>query len=481
MSVYDQYETVIGLETHVQLSTRSKAFCTDAVGFGGTPNTRVSPVSLGEPGTLPRLNAAQVTAAVQLGLALGCRINECSFFDRKNYSYVDLPKGFQTTQEAEPICTGGAVQLPADVGGRTIRLHHIHMEEDAGKSIHDQHPAHSLVDLNRAGTPLLEIVTEPDFRSAEEVEAFMHTMRHLVRWLGISDANMERGNLRCDCNVSVRRPGAPFGTRCEVKNMNSMKFARRAIAFERQRQIDLLEAGGEVQQSTLHFDPATGRTSPLRSKEDAHDYRYFPEPDLPPVNLSSGRIAAIRRAMPVLPEVVRQQLATDYQLSTYDVVQLTEDRATAAYAIALMEAGGAPKAVANLVINKLKPHWQNTDSTPDTLPVATSHWIAFLALIEQNKISSSTAYQQLFPLLLEHPEDDPLTLAQHHDLLQSDDQDELRTLAKAVLADFPEKVKVYRNGKKGLIGFFMGELMKRSRGKAAPQAAKALLSALLDN
>ena len=476
---YDQYETVIGLEAHVQLNTRAKAFCADEVVFGAPPNTRVSPVSLGEPGTLPRLNAAAVDAALTLGLALGCTINPCSYFDRKNYSYVDLPKGFQTTQDAQPICLGGTVTLPENAGGRSIRLHHIHLEEDAGKSIHDQHPTHSLVDLNRAGTPLLELVTEPDFRSGEEVEAFMHTLRHLVRWLGISDANMERGNLRCDCNVSVRRPGAPYGTRCEVKNMNSMKFARRAIAFERKRQIDLLESGGTVVQSTLQFDPATGRTSPLRGKEDAHDYRYFPEPDLPPVILSPARIEAARAALPELPGALRERLAANHDLSAYHIAQLTDDRPVARYFLALVQAGADAKAAANLLINKLKPYWQSNRIAPADTPVPPGAWVVFLGLIQQNKISNSVAYQQLWDLLLKNPDTPPLELATTHALLQREDSGALRTLAETVLAAHPDKVAAYRKGKRGLIGFFMGELMKRAKGQAPPAKAKQVLGELL--
>ncbi|RMF29385.1 MAG: Asp-tRNA(Asn)/Glu-tRNA(Gln) amidotransferase subunit GatB, partial [Bacteroidetes bacterium] len=270
MNPKERYETVVGLEVHVQLHTRSKAFCGDDASFGASPNTQVSPISLGHPGTLPRLNARQVEYAVRLGLALGCEINLRSRFDRKHYFYTDLPKGYQITQDAEPICQGGALPIRTPKGWKPVRIHHIHMEEDAGKSIHDQDPQYSLIDLNRAGVPLLEVVTEPDLRSPEEVEAFMSAMRQLVRWLGISDGNMQEGSLRCDVNVSVRRRGTEaLGARCEVKNLNSMRFARKAIEYEVRRQIALLEKGLRVEQTTLHFDPRTGRTSPLRDKEDA--------------------------------------------------------------------------------------------------------------------------------------------------------------------------------------------------------------------
>ena len=302
MHPYEQYELVIGLEVHVQLSTRSKAFSADENAFGAEPNTQVDPVSLGHPGALPRYNRAQVESAVRLGLALGSQIARRQSFDRKHYFYTDLPKGYQITQDREPVCVGG--RLPIRIGERwqEVRIHHIHMEEDAGKSLHDRSESYSLIDLNRAGVPLLEVVSEPDLRSPEEVDAFMSAMRQLVRYLGISDGNMEEGSLRCDCNVSVRKRGSDqLGTRCEIKNLNSMRYARRAIEFESRRQIDLLEQGGQVVQQTLHFDPATGVTSPLRSKEDAHDYRYFSEPDLPPIELSDEFVDELRRASPTLP------------------------------------------------------------------------------------------------------------------------------------------------------------------------------------
>ncbi|TNE58945.1 MAG: Asp-tRNA(Asn)/Glu-tRNA(Gln) amidotransferase subunit GatB, partial [Bacteroidetes bacterium] len=292
------YETVIGLEVHVQLATRSKMFSTDNAAFGGAPNTHTSAISLAHPGTLPRLNKTAVEYAVRLGLALGCTINQVSTFDRKNYFYADLPKGYQITQNEKPVCTGGQVvfNTPATFGSEepasgqvTVRLHHIHLEEDAGKSLHDQDPEYSRIDLNRAGVPLLEIVSEPDLRSPEEAAAFMETIRKLVRWLGISDGNMEEGSLRCDVNISVRKKGATrLGTRCEIKNINSMRFARRAIEFETDRQIGILEQGGSVEQETRGFNPENGTTYPLREKEEAHDYRYFPEPDLPPVVITNN-------------------------------------------------------------------------------------------------------------------------------------------------------------------------------------------------
>ena len=348
MSIYDQYETVIGLEIHLQLATRSKAFCGDDTTFGGEPNTHVSAISLGHPGTLPKLNKTQVEYATRLGLALNCKINQRNCFDRKNYFYLDLPKGYQITQDKHPVCIGGGLEIRLGGEKKYIRLHHIHMEEDAGKSIHDVDPKHSLIDLNRAGTPLLEIVTEPDLRSGEEVDAFMTAMRQLARYLEISDGNMQEGSMRCDVNVSVRKKGETiFGERCEVKNVNSMKYARQAIAYESQRQIDLIENGGTVTRETLNFNPTTGITTPMRDKEDAHDYRYFPDPDLPPVILSPTFIDEVKNRLPKLPNELFTEFTSKYGLSEYEAELLTTEKNTALYFSEL--AGHTPhyKAAAN--------------------------------------------------------------------------------------------------------------------------------------
>lgn len=475
-TVYEQYETVIGLEIHVQLATRSKAFCADDAGFGGAPNTHVSAISLGHPGTLPRLNKQQVAYAIRLGLALGSRINNTSYFDRKNYFYADLPKGYQITQDRQPICIGGALEIKVGDAKKTVRLHHIHMEEDAGKSMHDQDPRHSLIDLNRAGVPLLEIVSEPDLRSAEEVDAYMTAMRQLVRYLGISDGNMEEGSMRCDCNVSVRKKGATaLGERCEIKNLNSMRYARRAIDYEVKRQIDLLEAGGRVKQQTLNFDPETGVTSPLREKEDAHDYRYFPEPDLPPVTFTADYLDQIRQAMPALPWERRQQLTTAYQLPEYDTELLTEERATVEFFVGLAEHTSNAKAAANLIINKILP-WCNENKTAlEDFPLNFETIAAFIALIDEGKVSNTTAYQRLFPELIDRPDKPPLALAQELQLVQTADTGALEAWVDQVIAANPDKVKAYKSGKKGLLGFFMGEVMRLSKGKAEPKSTSALL------
>lgn len=476
------YETVIGLEIHVQLATRSKAFCADDAAFGGAPNTHISAVSLAHPGTLPRLNRQAVEYAVRLGLALDCRINPHSTFDRKNYFYADLPKGFQTTQQNNPICIGGHLSLNG--GASNIRIHHIHLEEDAGKSMHDQDPADSLIDLNRAGVPLLEIVTEPDLRSAAEVAAFMSEMRRLVRWLGVSDGNMEEGSLRCDVNISVRKQGAEkLGQRCEVKNVNSMRFARRAIEFEVNRQIEILESGGKIEQETRGFDATSGSTYSLREKEEAHDYRYFPEPDLPPVVISNAQLQRIQSEMPPLPRVLETDFQSRFGLPAADAELLTQERDTAVYFLQMADPAqegnhrlpSTIRQISNLLINKLLPWSAETGLPLGDCPVPADAWIEFINLIESGQISASGAYQRLFPALLERPGHHPALLATELNLLQSDDLDFLEKLADEVLARFPEKVAEYKKGKKGLIGFFMGELMKASKGKAEPKSATRLL------
>ena len=490
-----QYETVIGLEAHVQLGTESKAFCSDSTKFGGEPNTQTSVVSLAHPGTLPRMNKKQIEYAVRLGMALGCRINERNAFDRKNYFYADLPKGYQITQDKHPICIGGAINIKITEGVKLVRLHHIHMEEDAGKSIHDQNPTATLIDLNRSGTPLLEIVTEPDLRSGEEVDAFMSAVRHLVRWLDVSDGNMEEGSLRCDVNISIRPVGqVEFGTRCEVKNVNSMRFARKAIEFETKRQIALVESGGKVEQNTLNFDPATGVTTPLRSKENAHDYRYFPDPDLPPIILSPAFLERIRSEIPQLPNDARAELRETFGLPEYDTLLLTEERAIYMYfkkfaaQTAPSREGGAGsqyKAVSNLIINKILPTANELKIELTDFPLSINELANFLNLIETGKISNTAAYQTLFPELLTQKTTQNVVinvaeLAEKLNLFQNSDTDFLAKIIAEVMAENALKVAEYRKGKKGLLGFFVGEVMKRSKGKADPKVTNQLVVKALE-
>lgn len=473
------YETVIGLEVHVQLATQSKAFCADSAKFGGNPNTHIGIVSLAMPGALPRANTQQIAYAVRLGMALGCKINKINYFDRKNYFYADLPKGYQITQDRQPICVGGGLEIVVKGKKKFIQLHHIHMEEDAGKSIHDQNPRYSLIDLNRAGVPLLEIVTMPDLRSGDEVDAFITAMRHLVRWLGISDGNMEEGSLRCDVNISIRPEGSTqFGTRCEVKNVNSMRFARRAIEYEQKRQQKVLENGGKVEQLTLNFNPETGVTTPIRDKENAHDYRYFPDPDLPPLVLSDEYLSEIRQNLPALPQSVRQELEEKYHLTQEDARILTEDRHTASFGLALLASVAPPqyKLAGNFLVQKLLPFLHEKGLQIKDFPIEINNLQIFLTLISENKISLSVAFQKLFPALFASPNILANELATQMNLLQTDDNHFLENVVKEVLTKNPEKVKEYKKGKKGLIGFFMGEVMKASKGKAEPKSTQALIT-----
>ncbi|WP_116124769.1 Asp-tRNA(Asn)/Glu-tRNA(Gln) amidotransferase subunit GatB [Lewinella sp. IMCC34183] len=468
------YETVIGLETHVQLATESKAFCADRNAFGADPNHQVSELSLGYPGTLPFLNERQVEFAVKLGLALGCQISRRSTFDRKNYFYADLPKGYQITQDEHPICIGGHLPIRLDgATGRSIKLHHIHMEEDAGKSIHAAGDPHSQVDLNRAGTPLLEIVTEPDLRSAEEVDAFMSGMRQLVRWLGISDGNMEEGSLRCDVNISVRPEGsAEYGTRCEIKNMNSMRFARRAIAYEVDRQIALVEDGQEVTQQTRQFDPESGTTSALRDKENAHDYRYFPDPDLPPVVLTEDYITQLRESLGILPwEAYKELVALGVEAD--EAALIGEDRQRFETFRRYAAVSPAPAELAKLWVNRVLPNTR--DAEPALAP---DQFSALQGLIRDGKVSAANAASRLLPDLLERP-GDPAGRAEQLGLIQNTDSGFLESIAREVVTANPDKVAAYRKGKKGLIGFFMGEVMKKSKGSAEPKETQSLLREML--
>ena len=473
--VAENYEVVIGLEVHVQLATKSKAFCSDSTAFGGSPNTHVSPISLGHPGTLPRINERQVQFAVELGLALGCEINRVNRFDRKNYFYADLPKGYQITQDAEPICIGGQLG--------PIRLHHIHMEEDAGKSMHSEEGPFSVIDLNRAGVPLLEIVTEPDFRSAEEVETFMLDMRRMVRYLGVSDGNMEQGSMRCDCNVSVRKKGdLKLGERCEIKNLNSMRYAKKAIEYEFNRQVQLIENGESVVRQTLHFDPQSGVTTPIRDKEDANDYRYFPDPDLCDILISEDFLDHIEANMPLLPEQMRNRLIQEYHLSEYDANLISEDPEVAHYYLSLVSDIGDFKALSKLLINKIIPYCNESKFSISNFPLGPQIIAEFLELIQKGIVSNSAAYQFLFSELLERVNDgiSPALLAKELNLIQESDEDLLEGVVTKLLDTYPDKVKAYKNGKKGLIGFFMGEVMKETKGKADPKKTSQMFKLHLD-
>lgn len=471
------FEPVIGLEVHVQLNTKSKLFCADKVIFGDAPNADTSIVSLGLPGSLPVLNRKCIDHAITLGLAVNSSIANHVFFARKNYFYSDLPKGYQITQNYEPICQGGHIHIRLDDGSsRDIRLHHIHIEEDAGKSIHDQTPDSTLIDLNRAGVPLLEIVSEPDLRSADEAYHYLAEIRRLVRYLEISDGNMEEASLRCDANVSVRPAGSKtLGTRTEIKNLNSLNFVRKAIEQEIHRQIGVIRNGGEIKQQTLSFDPSSGTSVPMRSKEEAHDYRYFPEPDLPPVNITKEHINELQKKLPPLPEMLYLKFTNEYGLSEYDAALLSEDKNTALYFDRLATIVSNRKAAANWVIGPVRSWLTSTGSDISHLKISPETLAKLIDLVDKEVLNFTIASQQVFSLLEQTGSNDPRDLAEEHSLLQDNNKQLLQKLIAELILQNQEKAEQYRKGKKGLLSFFMGEVMKATRGKANPKVCQELL------
>ncbi|MBK9193946.1 MAG: Asp-tRNA(Asn)/Glu-tRNA(Gln) amidotransferase subunit GatB [Flavobacteriales bacterium] len=486
----EEWDLVVGLEVHAQLMTESKAYSSDANAYGDHPNTNISAITLGLPGTLPVMNRKSIELAVRMGLACGSRIAPWMHFARKNYFYPDLPKGYQITQDTTPICAGGTIMIPVTsnageaVGDRTekpIRLVRIHLEEDAGKSIHDVDPFNTLVDLNRAGVPLIEIVSEPDIRSSQEAYDYLVEVRRMVRYLDICDGNMEEGSLRCDANISVKRKGTEkLGMRCEVKNLNSFKNVQRAIEHEAQRQSEILAAGGVIEQQTRTFDAVKGTTAALRSKEQAHDYRYFPEPDLQPVTVSETARERIRAAMPPLPRELRAKYTGTLGLSAYDANVLTDDKATALYYEAVIANTDNHKAAANWVTGEVRS-WINERGLEMTdFPVSPEKLAGLIALIDSGAISHSGASQKLLPLMVAQPNSDAATLAKQHDLLQDAGEDVIALAVKDAMTRYPEKVAAYRSGNKSLLGLFMGEVMKASKGKADPRKANELVKQLLE-
>jgi aspartyl-tRNA(Asn)/glutamyl-tRNA(Gln) amidotransferase subunit B len=484
-----KYEPVIGLEIHVQLNTASKAYASDATSYGEEPNSKVSPVTLGHPGTLPMFNAGVLQSAVKLGLACNCTIREVNEFARKNYFYADLPKGYQITQDKTPICNGGYLEIKdAEGKEKKLNLTRIHMEEDSGKSSHDIDPFNTLIDLNRAGTPLLEIVSEPEFKDGTEAYNYLNEMRKLVRYLDISDGNMEEGSLRCDVNISVKPKGRKkFGTKVEVKNLNSFRNVQKSIDFEIKRQVALIEEGGKVTQQTRTFDASTGKTQVLRAKEDAHDYRYFNEPDLQPILVREDYIQEIKSKLPALPKA----LFAKYQklgLNEYDAQLLTESKEVAAYYEAIIEHTKNYKAAANWIMGSIKSYLNDKAISITSFPLKPKVIAQLQDLVDAGKVSNSAASGDLFKALIEQAEKtqenektlSPAKFAQKLNLIQESNADELMTFVKAALAKYPDKVESYRNGKKGVQGLFMGEVMKLSKGKADPKVASKLVTQELE-
>lgn len=480
MDYQEKYQAVIGLEIHAQLATKSKLFSGDSTAFGNTPNTQVSPISLAFPGSLPRLNKEAVEMAVKMGLACNCTIAEESFFARKNYFYPDLPKGYQISQHTHPICIGGQVLIKTSEGQRNVQLNRIHLEEDAGKSIHDVLASHSCIDLNRAGTPLIEIVTEPDLYSAEEAWQYVTEIRKLVRWIGVCDGNMEEGSLRCDANISVKLKGAEkLGTKVEVKNLNSIRNIKKAIEFEINRIINELEAGNKIVQETRSYDADKDITFSLRDKEEANDYRYFPDPDLPPIILTKEKIASIKNSLPLLPNEWLAILQNTYQLNEYDASQLCEEKLIAEFFEATAQFCQQYKMIANWILGPIKQLLNEQQKSINELGLSAKSLADTIQLIESGKINFSAAASKLLPALLNN-EKDPLDLATTLNLLQTSDSGELEEWVNKAIEMMPDKVQAYQKGKKGLIGLFVGEVKKMSKGKADPKIVTQLLEQKLN-
>ncbi|WP_236652872.1 Asp-tRNA(Asn)/Glu-tRNA(Gln) amidotransferase subunit GatB [Chitinophaga vietnamensis] len=476
---YSKYEMVVGLEVHAQLLTESKLFCSDSAAFGGAPNTHISPITLAHPGTLPKMNRKAAEYAIKLGLACHCEIEKDNYFARKNYFYPDLPKGYQVSQHTAPICKGGYVSIVTDTGSRQVQLNRIHLEEDAGKLLHDQDPANSYVDYNRAGVPLVEIVSEPDIFSSEEAYAYLTELRRLVRYLGVCDGNMEEGSMRCDANISIRLKGSTtLGTKVEVKNMNSIRNVKRAIDNEVKRQVEVLESGGTLVQETRSFDAATGSSFSLRSKEEANDYRYFPEPDLAPFKFTDEFIAAIKATLPALPEELIHKYTHEYGLPEYDARVICDDKATADYFEAATQLTTHYKAAANWMLGPVKS-WLNEQSKEITaFPVTPERLVALINLVDSGKVSFSIASSRILPEMITSP-GDPLEIATRLNLLQDHNADNISPIIDEVLAKYPDKVAAFKGGKKGLMALFVGEVMKLSKGKADPRLTNELLAAKL--
>jgi aspartyl-tRNA(Asn)/glutamyl-tRNA(Gln) amidotransferase subunit B len=473
------YQAVIGLEIHAQLATESKLFCGDATSFGANPNTHVSPITLGHPGSLPKVNAKAVEYAIKMGLACNSTIAKENYFARKNYFYADLPKGYQISQHTTPICEGGQVLIQSSEGEKSIVLNRIHLEEDAGKSIHDMDPANSYIDLNRAGTPLIEIVTEPCIHSAEDAFLYVTEVRKLVRWLGICDGNMEEGSLRCDANISIRLKGdAQLGTRVEVKNLNSIRNIKKAIEYEIDRLIALVEHGETIIQQTRSFDASNDTTFSIRDKEDANDYRYFPDPDLAPFSLSDEYIHSIKEGLPTLPNQLKKEWSSKFGLSPYDVDQLCENKQEADFYLAWTTHTTLYKAAANWIIGPIRAYLNEEHKTYADLAPLIPELSELIGMVDEHLLSFSVATDKVFKAIVLTPQS-PLEYAKEHQLIQNSNEEELTSWIHTVLNNHPDKVDAYKKGNRGLIGVFIGEVKKISQGKADPQKTTKLLETIL--
>lgn len=478
----DKYELVVGLEVHAQLQTISKLFCTDSTSFGAEPNTQVSPVSLAHPGTLPKMNSKAIELAVKLGLALNCSIERNNYFARKNYFYPDLPKGYQVSQHTAPVCKGGYVSIISADTQKNIQLNRIHLEEDAGKSLHDIDPDYTCIDLNRAGIPLLEIVTEPCIHSAADAFYFLTELRKTVRWLSVCDGNMEEGSMRCDANISIRLKGeTSLGKRVEVKNLNSIRNVKKAIEIEQERLIALAENNEPVIQETRSFDADRQITFSLRSKEDADDYRYFPEPDLPPFSISDTYIESVRNNMPVLPEQLKDKFMNEYALPVYDASIICNDKEDADFFEHLAKLTTNKKAAANWLLGPLKSYCNENNITINNFPLNVGSIASLIDLTESGQVNFNNASTKIMQELIRNPSSSAAAVAVSLNLVQEKNEASIETWVDEVLASMPDKVKEFKSGKKGLIGLFAGEVKKRSKGKADMTLVNKLLSEKLQN
>ena len=468
------YEVVIGFETHAQLSTQSKIFSRAAIAFGAEPNTQACAVDLALPGTLPVMNIGAVERAIQFGLAIGAHIAPRSIFARKNYFYPDLPKGYQISQFEIPVVQGGNVEFFLGDEKKSVRLVRAHLEEDAGKSLHEDYVGQTGIDLNRAGTPLLEIVTEPDMRSSAEAVAYAKELHKIVTWIGICDGNMQEGSFRCDANVSVRKPGAALGTRREIKNLNSFRFMQQAIDYEVRWQIEQIEDGHAIEQATVLFNPDTGETRAMRSKEDAADYRYFPDPDLPPLVIGEDWVQRVRAAMTELPRVMAQRFVSTHGLSEYDATALTQSRATATYFEAATQACGQPKLAGNWIMGEVSRRLNAGEIDIARSPGSATQLAQLIARIADGTISNNAA-KQVFDALWSGEGGDVDALIEAKGLRQMNDSGELEMIVDAVLAANPKNIEQYRAGNSKALNALVGQIMKGSQGKANPQQVNDLL------
>ena len=481
-----KYEPVIGLEVHAQLLTKSKIFSSDSGEYGAQPNMNVSPISLGHPGTLPTVNLKAVEYAVKMGLACNCKIREVNQFARKNYFYPDLPKGYQISQHTTPICYNGFLEIKLSENNiKNIGITRIHMEEDSGKSIHDQDLNDTLIDLNRAGVPLIEIVSEPEISTPVEAYEYLSEIRRILRYLEICDGNMEEGSMRCDANISVRKIGTTtLGTKVEIKNMNSINNVKRALEFEINRQIEELTNGGTIIQQTRSFDASKGTTFVLRVKEMANDYRYFPDPDLPPIKITKEYLEKIKSKLPMLPKQLIKKYTEQYGLSVYDSEVITEYKELALYFEDIIKNTDEYKSAANWVMGGVKTYLNENAVALKDFPVKPAEIAELISLIKAGKVSNTAANQKIFPEMIKANKNgtkkNPLQIAEQFNLIQESSESTLRKLINEAISKYPDKVIEYKNGKKGLVGLFVGEVMKLSQGKADPKITNQLIIQILE-